>query len=638
MGFLRDLALATARVTLDTLQKAPKPPQGEDEDEAPPPAAGDKKSPPGAAATASSEELGGRGVNPKKKPAPPADDGVEEVDGEEVPPGHTPGQEATPPGQVPPGGVAPVPQPGGITAKPRSIPELEEALSDPKSLFWDPFAIVDALGYKDRPSPITYQTLKAMVWKMPILQAIIQTRTKQVANFSRPQQDKYSTGFRVTMRDKKASASPATELESQSIERWLMHTGTTQNPAGRDSFSAFLQKITRDSLTFDQACFEIVPARSGKPAEFYAVDAATIRIADTTRLFVDPEDTQVVRYVQVYDGLVVAEYTSEEMCFAVRNPATDIRLQQYGQSEVEMLITTVTALLWAWDFNMKMFSQGTSVKGIINFKGAVPEKQLRMFRRQWYAMTAGVENAFKTPIVNSDDLQFVNMQMTNRDMEFSAWMDFLIKIVGAVYGIDPMEINFKYGDSGGGGKSMFESSGTAKLTASKDKGLKPLLEFLEHHINQSLIWPLNPDMMFEFVGLEADSKTEEADLNSKLVKSTHTVNELRAQNDQPPDPYGDIILDPVYLQWRQGQMQAAQPQPIPGAFGPPGEGGPPGAGDDSGGFSAPPDDSGGDAGVGDAGGFPDFGAEKSLSGKKPTLRKGIPGPAAPAKVIINVEV
>jgi HK97 family phage portal protein len=362
------------------------------------------------------------------------------------------------------------------------------------------------------------------------------------------------------MRNRKQAPTPVSERTSQSMERWLTTTGVTDNPVSRDSFDAFLKKVTRDSLVYDQMAWEVVPNRKGKPAEFYAVDAATIRIADTTRLHLDHNDTKVNRYVQIYDGLVVNEYNSQELLFGVRNPTTRIGAQQYGVSELEMLAHTITSMLWAWQYNEKLFSQGTSAKGILNFKGAIPEKQLRAFRTHWYMMAAGIENAHKTPIVNSDDLQWINMQNTNKDMEFSAWMDFLIKVVCGIYGMDPMEINFKYGDSGGA-KSMFESANNSKLSASKDKGLYPLLKFLELKINQSLIWPMDEDFEFKFVGLEAQSPTEQADLTTKLVKTIKTVNEARAEEDMPPLPngLGDVILDPVWMQ-HLTMAQGAQQQ------------------------------------------------------------------------------
>lgn len=655
MGLFRDLTVAVGRAALDVIQKAGDPPPRrpqQDEDEETP------RKAPGVPQDASGGEDGASGQGDEQDASADQPEGAAgQPDPENDPDGGAPGpgEQASPlPGALTagPGKLQEQNQaPGGLTDgqnvqnPPKKVPttpaEVEEAQRDPKSLFWDPFAVIDALGYKDKPSSITYQTLKMMVWRMPILQTIIQTRLKQVSNFSLPQVDRFSTGFRVSLRDRKAKPTPASEARSQQLERWLLSTGVTTNPTGRDTFDTFLQKYVRDSLIYDQATFEIVPSRSGKPAAFHTVDAATIRIADTTKLYVDGEDRKVSRYVQIYDGLVINEYNSSELSFGIRNPTADIRNQQYGQSELEMLVSTVTSLLWAWDYNQKFFSQGSNVKGIINFKGPIPNKQLNAFRQHWYGMTVGVENAFKTPIVNADDMQWVSMQQSNRDMEFNAWMDFLIKIASAMYAIDSMEIGFKYGDSGGG-KSMFESANASKLTASKDKGLKPLLRFVQHQINQALIQPLDEDFQFEFVGLEVQSPSEQADLTTKLIKSVKTVDEARAEEDMPPLPngLGAIILDPVYMQHLQMVQQAANPQPQ----GPPGEGGPPGDGGEDGGDQGedqPP--WGQDEGDQDEdGGWPPE-AEKSLTAEQANLLKAVRSPSVPPRrlrkgIIVDVEV
>jgi hypothetical protein len=98
--------------------------------------------------------------------------------------------------------------------------------------------------------------------------------------------------------------------------------------------------------------------------------------------------------------------------------------------------------------------------------------------------------------------------------------------------------------------------------------LKPLLQFIQRRIDQHIIKRIDPDFMFEFVGLEEESASELADLNTKLVKSTRTIDELRALEDLPPLPngLGDIILDATYLQHAQQSAQAAQGT---GAFAPP---------------------------------------------------------------------
>lgn len=513
--------------------------------------------------------------------------------------------------------------PGGSqqdSAKSNPVP-TKPAADDPKSLFWDPFAIIEQLGYKDRPSQITYGTLRAIAWKNPILQAVIQTRVQQVASFCMPQHDRYQLGFRIKLRESDKEPTKKEREWMKQMETVFTRTGVTDNPRGRQNFETFLRKLAWDSLVFDQMCYEIVPNRKGEPAEWYAVDASTIRLADSASTFIDEDETKAVRTVQVYDGVVINEYTQDELVFGVRNPRTDIRLYGYGVSELEMLVPCVTSLLYAWEYNQRFFSQGSAAKGIINFKGVVPENQLQQFRRHWYQMISGVENAWKTPITNSDELQYINLQQSSRDMEYNAWMDFLIKVACSMYQMDPLEVNFKYGNAGQK-SGLQEASNKEKITESKERGLRPLLRFIANSINTNILWPINENFEFAFVGLDAKTQDELADLNSKRVKTMMTVDEIRAEDDLPPlpDGKGEVILEPTWLQWAQikeGGMEG-------GGFGE--EGGDMGEGeaDNEGGGDqgeeGPPNEGGG----GEENEGPDFEGMLAKYGAKP----GKPGEAA----------
>ncbi len=429
----------------------------------------------------------------------------------------------------------------------------QKPTDDPKSLFWDPYAIIEQLGYKDKPSSITYGTLRAMVWRCSIIQAVIQTRVNQVASFSRPQHDRYQLGYRLKLRDSEKEPTPQDHKWMAQMETLLERTGVTDNPRGRDDMETFLRKIAWDSLVYDQLTVEIVPDRKGNPAQWFAVDSSTIRLADSASTHMDEDRTKDTKYVQIYDGMVIAEYNQEEMIFGVRNPRSDIRLFGYGVSELEMLINTITGILYAWEYNQSFFSRGSAAKGIINFKGAVPEKQLQQFRRQWYNLISGVSGAWKTPVVNSDELQYISLQQNNRDMEYSAWMDFLIKVACSMYSMDPVEVNFKYGNTGQKG-GLQEASNKEKITESKERGLRPLLRFIARQINQNIIWPINENFEFDFVGLDAKTQDELAELNKKRVSTSMTVDEIRAEDDKPPlpDGKGECILDPNWMQFSQG--------------------------------------------------------------------------------------
>lgn len=461
------------------------------------------------------------------------------------------------------GGDRPVPEGGG------AVPTDEDlAIKDPTSMFWDPFSIIEQLGYKERPTQITYGTLRAIMFKMPIVSSIILTRLGQLETFAKPQHDRYSMGYRLKLRDSEKEPTKQDRLWIRDMEGLIQHTGVCEDPRHRDNFKQFIVKLMYDSMVYDQACFEVVPNKKGQPSQWYAVDASTIRLADTASAYMKKKMREDTRYVQIYDGMIIAEYSEEELCFGVRNPRTDLRLYGYGSAELEMVMTTVTSLLWAFQYNQRFFSQGSATKGILNFKGPIPEHQLKGFRRHWYNMLSGVENAFRTPITNADELQWISMQENNKDMEFSAWADFNIKICAAIFKMNPVEVNFQYGNMGQKNALAAESN-KEKITESKQRGLYPLLTFLAEQINTHIIWPTNPNYELEFVGLDAGTQDDTAKLNQMRVKTTRTIDELRAEDDlEPmPDGMGEVILDPVYLQWAQIKQAQEQGLPPPGMNG-----------------------------------------------------------------------
>lgn len=446
-----------------------------------------------------------------------------------------------------------------------------ERVQESKAVIEDPLRLVSQLGYKDRPSSITYDTLKRMSARNSVVSSVILTRVNQISSFSQPARfTNDGIGFQIRLRDPKKSPTEEQRQVMLALELFLEKCGFSANPA-RDSFDSFLRKIIRDSLVYDQVAFEIVPDRIGRPAEFYAVDASTIRSATMQTeesvasgghvTFTDVGDNGF-GWVQVIDGMIVSEFTPLELAFGVRNPRTDILIQPYGFSELEMLINQITAHLWAEEYNSKFFSQGGTTKGILNLKGSdITKEQLDAFRRQWTAQVSGMMGAWKTPVVSVEGLEYVNVSQSNREMEYESWMNYLINIVSAVYQIDPSEINFpNRGGSGGGAGGIMEGGMESRLKNSKDKGLRPLLRFIESIINQNIIYRFSQEYTFNFIGLDQETEQDKAELSEKLVRTRKTINEIRKENDDPPIEGGEIILDPTYTNYLLQKQQAEQMQ------------------------------------------------------------------------------
>lgn len=461
----------------------------------------------------------------------------------------------------------------------KSMPTREQ-----KAYEENPIRMVQSMNYKDKPTSLSYNILYQMSVKNSVIAAVLNTRVNQVSTFTKP--SRFSTdnvGFEIRLRDPQAVPTKEQQDVIQSIELFLENCGFDDDPE-RDDFDTFIRKITRDSLTYDQACFEIIPDRKGRPAEIVAVDAATIRAAsenysaDASWAQYTPKKNEEVKWVQVVDGSVVAWFTAKEMAFGVRNPRTNINMQPYGFSELEMLIQQITSHLYAEEYNSKFFSQGGTTKGIINIKsdpnGIGNKEQLQSFKRQWQAQVSGMSGAWKTPVLQvPDGIEYVNVSQSNREMEFNQWINYLINIVCAVYQIDPAEINFSNNGGVAAQSSVFETSQEQKLKNSKDKGLKPLLRFIETIINKYVVSKFSQDYVFAFTGLDEKSEEEKAELDSKHVKTWKTVNEIRKEHGEKPLENGDILLDPSYLNYIQQKESAAAMGGGMGMDGMPDEGG-----------------------------------------------------------------
>lgn len=446
-----------------------------------------------------------------------------------------------------------------------------EPVADRKSYIEPPILLMESLNYKDKPSSLTYNTLYQMATKNSVVGAVINTRVNQVSSFTKPARfNKDKLGYEIRLKNPTAVPTDEQTKMMTAIETFIENCGYKKDNT-RDDFDQFIRKVVRDSLTYDQLTFEVIPDRRGLPAEFLAVDAATIRAAsedfryDPYMSETAPKSSDEVKYVQVIDGTVVSWFTANELAFGIRNPRTSIYMQPYGFSELEQLITQITSHLYAEEYNSKFFSQGGTTKGIINLKqdpnGVMSSQQLESFKRQWRSQVTGMTGAWKTPVVQiPNGIEYVNVSQSNREMEFEKWMNYLINIVCAVYQIDPAEVNFpNNGGVAGTGGGIFESSNESKLKNSKDKGLRPLLRFIESLINKYIVSRFSEEFVFNFTGIDEKSEDEEADFDAKTVKVYRTVNEIRADHGKEPLPNGDIILDPSYLNYIQ-QKEAAEQQ------------------------------------------------------------------------------
>lgn len=435
-------------------------------------------------------------------------------------------------------------------------------------------------GFKDRTSAISFDTLYRMAMRDAIVSSIIVTRTNQISNFSRPQRDRYSMGFSFSLKNHDREMTEDDVKKCAALEEWLLNCGSKEDrePKERITFEEFIRRIIPDRLTYDAVAIEAIPCEDGSLHHFIPVSSATIRFAnkrfhEIKGMMVAPEwfgvdhverdpslepEAEDYRYLQVYRGMVIEGFSDDELIYRQGNPTNEPGANGYSIPELERLVSVVASHVYAETHNKQFFTGGFTAQGILHFKGDIPQEQMDGFRRAWETQTTGATNSFRTPIIaTEEEVTWLPISVNNKDMEWKEWMNYLIKIICGVYQIDPSEIGFWDLSQGAGGSLNEGNRNEQILKQSRDKGLRPMLRFVESIVNEQILPRLDPDVAsefeFRFVGLESEERREEVDRHAIEVKTKKTVNQVRRESGLPPLPNMDnMILDPIYFQWWQG--------------------------------------------------------------------------------------
>lgn len=447
---------------------------------------------------------------------------------------------------------------------------------DIKSILWNPSDIgFNGRGYRDPNNGIPFTTLQRM-GDIYIIKAIINTRIEQIQNFLRYSDDDQKPGFQL--RYKRLLGGDIKEISKKDMKvveglvRFLEDGGENDKWSSEDNFQDFTRKTIKDSLCLDQLCFEVVRSRSMKVNKFRAVDASLIRQLDTD----DPRYASMFesyrwhgylpRYAMVYDSQIIRNPATDELViyypwelgYGIRNKTTNVFRNGYGCSELETLIEVVTWILWGMQYNGNFFKQGSQPKGFINVKNSnIDQGTLNEFRQDWKQTMSTVYNAHKIPVIQGIDLEWIDLQQSNKDMEFTEWIKFLFVVTCAVYRIDPSELGFQFQDAA----RVFGQDGQKeRLDHSQKKGLFPLLVFFQNIVNRYIISEIDDRFEFVFTGVDIKDESAQVDIDKKKLDAGVVSLEdmFRKYSGRDLDPEKDTILNSIYQTAQSNKMMGGE--------------------------------------------------------------------------------
>lgn len=410
---------------------------------------------------------------------------------------------------------------------------------------------------------------------------IIHTRATEVMACCTPQRTQYELGYKIQAKEEGVLEDPK---EIAAIKEYINNCGNKEQRAEQDklTFGQFGYMVTVDALKYGHFAIERDLFADGSMNAFLPLPAETIFYAATgipeeavkkevesweqfraagDKQFQpvkeeDQDNDNPIEYVQWFNGKTTATFTRKELIFSRLTPDNDIDLNGYAISPLERAITMVANHLKIENHQAMFFTHGMASRGILVIQGDVTPNQMRTLQAQWKEQTTGGANSWRTPVLGGagvKNVQWIPLVGSTRDMEYAAYQDHVLRTIHAAFAIDPEQTGYGYLSRGTEQRSLAESSNEWKVSASRERGLRPILTRIEEVMNEEVLPAANPEWAakyrFVFAGLDAETRTEETQRLTGDVQLHTTVNEARVQAGKNPLPIGgNFILNPVWLQ------------------------------------------------------------------------------------------
>ncbi|MEE9353501.1 MAG: phage portal protein [Candidatus Thorarchaeota archaeon] len=456
-----------------------------------------------------------------------------------------------------------------------TLKKLQTQLVDPQVQSW---LWHGAQGVRERILQLNFRTLRNLSQRLPLINAIINTRADQVLPFCHYAVEKGDKGFLFEVEDRTQEFKKAkpNDDEIMQISTFMEQTGFAFDPEREDDFADYVSMIVRDVYEIDQIATEIQRNRLGEVAAFWGLDGATVmRVIDTKRF------ARGVRFVQMIEDKIYNEFKVEDLVFDYRYKRSDIKYRGYGYSPVEQTIDVITTLLFGYNYIRDQLMKDKVPKGFIAVMGDASKPQLDQIRNYWYAAMSGAGGQWAIPILPSGKdgvgLEFKTLSQSNKDMEYHKTIMFVSSLVAAVFSIDLAEMGIKTDDS----TSLIGENLEPRIQHSKDRGLGSMLSFVSQHVNK-ILRKVTQKYRFKFVGLEREDEEKKAKVRSKQLATHRTINELREEDELEPfdEDWAEMPLHPqavqIYLDSKSAERaKEMQEQGMGMPFGENGQGGQP---------------------------------------------------------------
>lgn len=431
--------------------------------------------------------------------------------------------------------------------------------------------------------------LRLIEQKNGIIASIITLRIQQMIEFCNVSHDKDIPGWEIALKEDDKTLNSQQTKQKEFLENLIYNT-RVDNYDGLVPHSGCIKdvmtKFIRDRILIDKICWEIERNRKGEAVALWVLDGATIlpvlpggffgstsqiaygvspgynKLTDAIRIakIENVPPVNEIEYVQelifgASGGGITAAFRDSDLIYDLSNERNEIQYYKQGLSVTEKANIAVVAFINALTYNSNGLSRAAIPKiAIAMGKDAnYTPQQLEDAQDEWAANLSAMDGQWNIPLLNSD-AKVLNLFPNNRDMEYHKYTKFVAAIICATAGVDSSELGLKLDEA----QAVLSENQDARQKFSKNRGVHEMLGGFAHIMNRFLKrcgYDFAKDFNFKFNGLDVTDKNFEADLRKKAVETSKTINEIRAEDDDEPIEYGDIVCNPQYIQYRLAMEQ-----------------------------------------------------------------------------------
>lgn len=266
-----------------------------------------------------------------------------------------------------------------------------------------------------------------------------------------------------------------------------------------ENMRILLDRIIEDILTLDAWVIEIVRSNDWKKImALNSVDSATIRpVVDV--YWNTPWE---IAYKQFIWDKEVASFSRDEMIYIMANPQNSLEWYGYGMSPIESIMLEVQASMEAGMHNMKTFSSNNVPAWLLDLWN-ISDEEAENVMATWNATVIWNTEAMKFMRWSWDDRKYTPFQKSNKDMQFSQYIEWLSRIKLATYWLTAQDANIDV--------DLNRSTAEVHASMSNARWVKSMKRLIEEYFTRNIVrkmWDSEWFKKIEFCFIDTDTLSD----------------------------------------------------------------------------------------------------------------------------------